>query len=124
MGYHGHHSTSGTTKHHQVTGKRQAMDTKDPSHPNNDQIVGLNERIARMETKMDFVATHKDLAAVRTGIVDLRAEVLKEIGGVKTLIANREASMQRWLLGVTATTLVGVITALVGVTTTLVRTIA
>ena len=107
------------------------MDTKDPSQSNNGQIVGLSERISRMETKMDFVATHKDLGAVRAEIAktdariaDLRTEVLKEIGGVKTLIASREASMQRWLLGVTATTLVGVITALVGVTTALIRTLA
>ena len=106
------------------------MDTPDSTKSSNDQIVELSERISRMETKMDFVATHKDLAAVRTEIAktdariaDLRAEVLKEIGGVKTLIANREASMQRWLLGVTATTVVGVSTALVGVTTTLIRTL-
>ena len=93
----------------------------------NDQIAELGQRMARMETKMDHVATHKDLAAVRTEIgktdariADLRVEVLKEIGGVKTgvadvktLIANREASMQRWLLGMTSTTMVAITAVLI-----------
>ena len=101
--------------------------------------------MARMETKMDHVATHKDLAAVRIEVAktgarnaDLRVEVLKEIGDVKTevggvktemayvktLIANREASMQRWLLGITATAIVGISTAMAGVAATLIRTFA
>ena len=92
--------------------------------------------MARIETKMDCVATHKDLAAVRieiegtrteiegtrTEIVGLKGELLTEIAGIKTLVANREASMQRWLLGITATTVVGVSTALVGVMATVIRT--
>ena len=56
--------------------------------------------MARMETKMDYVANHKDLAAVRTEIAntdariaDLRVEVLKEIGGVKTEMAGVAAAL-------------------------------
>ncbi|MYL10885.1 MAG: hypothetical protein F4010_01780 [Cenarchaeum sp. SB0669_bin_11] len=94
-------------------------------------MVEHGERIARIETKMDFMATHKDIAAVRTEvegtrteIASLKGELLTEIAGIKTLVANREASMQRWLLRITATTVVGVSTALAGVTATLIRTFA
>ena len=102
------------------------MDTKDPTTTNNDQISELSERIARIETKMDFMATHKDIAAVRTQmegtrteVASLKGELLTEIAGIKTLVANREASMQRWLLGITATTVVGVSSAMAGVVATL-----
>ena len=121
------------------------METQGSTKTNNDQFSELGERIARIETKMDFVATHKDLAAVRTEIegtrteiegtrteiegtrteiASLKGELLTEIAGIKTLVTNREASMQRWLLGITATTVVGVSTALAGVTATLIRTFA
>ena len=56
----------------------------------NDQIAELGQRMARMETRMEFVAT-------------------------------REASMQRWLLGITATTVVGVSTAMAGVAAALIQ---
>ena len=59
----------------------------------------------------------------------MKVEVLKEIGGVKaevgdvkTLIANREASMQRWLLGITGTTIVGISNSLAGVLIAVPRT--
>ena len=61
---------------------------------------------------MDFVATHRDTAMVRTEIASLKPELLTEISSIKTLVANREASMQRWLLGITATTIVGIGTAM------------
>ena len=98
------------------------MDAEESSKTNNDQISDLGQRVARMETnmarmetKMDFMATHKDIAAVRTEmegtrteiegtrteIASLKGELLTEIAGIKTLVANREASMQRWLLGIT-----------------------
>ena len=76
--------------------------------------------MARMETKMDYVATHKDIAEVRTAVTSLKGELLTEIAGIQTLVANREASMQRWLLGITATTVVGVSTAMAGVVATLI----
>ena len=113
------------------------MEPQQSTQTQNDQFAELSERMARMETKMDHVATHKDLAAVRTEIerthteiaktdgriANLKVEVLKEIGDVKTLIANREASMQRWLLGMTATTVVGVSTAMAGVAAALIQTL-
>ena len=110
------------------------MEPRQSTQSQNDQIADLSQRMARMETKMDFVATHEDLAAVRTEIerthtkierthteiaktdgriANLRVEVLKEIGDVKTLIANREASMQRWLLGITSTTMVAITAVLI-----------
>ena len=68
-----------------------------------------------------------EIANTDTRIADLRVEVLKEIGGVKTeiggvktemadvktLIADREASMQRWLLGITSTMVVAVTAVLI-----------
>ena len=111
------------------------MDTQDSTKTNNDQTVELSERMARIETKMDFVATHKDLSAVRTEIEGTRTEIasmkgellnqmsqmntamVAEVAGIRTLVANREASMQRWLLGITGTT-VATLTAV------LIRTLA
>ena len=51
-----------------TTGKGKAvMEPQQSTQTQNDQIADLGQRMARMETKMDFVATHEDLAAVRTG---------------------------------------------------------
>ena len=95
------------------------MDTQDSTKTNDDHVSELSERGARIETEMDFGATHKDLAAVRTEIEDPRTEfacsqgellnqmpqmnaaMVAEDAGIATLVANREASMQRWLLGFT-----------------------
>ena len=113
---------------------KAVMESQQSTQSPNDQIAELGQRMARMETRMDYVATHEDLAAVRTEIerthtkierthtefaktdgriANLRVEVLKEIGDVKTLIANREASMQRWLLGITSTTMVAITAVLI-----------
>ena len=80
---------------------------------------------------MDFFATREDIALVRreiegtlTEIASLKGQVLTEVSDIKTLVANREASMQHWLLGITATTIFGVSTALAGVTTALIRNLA
>ena len=128
------------------------MEEKQSIHSRNDPITVLGERIARMEAKMDFVATHKDLAAMdakieathtkietthtkieathtkieatRTEIASLKGTLLAEIAGIKTLVADREASMQRWLLGITATTVVGMGAAMVGVAAALIWAVA
>ena len=42
------------------------MEAQQSSQLPNDQIFEIGERMARMETRMDFVATHRDLAAVRS----------------------------------------------------------
>ena len=66
------------------------MESQQSTQAPNDQIAELGQRMARMETRMEFVAT-------------------------------REASMQRWLLGITATTVVGVSTAMAGVAAALIQ---
>jgi len=48
------------------------MESQRSTRAPNDQFAELSERMARMETKMDHVATHKDLVAVRTEIADLK----------------------------------------------------
>ena len=107
------------------------MEAKQSIQSGNDPITALGERIARIEAKMDFVATHKDLSATdakieatRTEIASLKGALLAEIAGIKTLVAGREASMQRWLLGITATTVAGVGAAMVGVAAALVWAVA
>ena len=121
------------------------MEAKQSIQSRNDPITALGERIARIEAKMDFVATHKDLAAMdakieatrteiqathtkieatRTEIASLKGTLLAEIAGIKTLVADREASMQRWLLGITATTVVGMGAAMVGVAAALIWAVA
>ena len=97
------------------------MESQQSTQTENDQIAELGQRMARMETKMDYVATHKDIAEVRTEVTSLKGELLTEIAGIQTLVANREASMQRWLLGITATTVVGVSSAMAGVAAALVQ---
>ena len=42
------------------------MEPQQSTQTQNDQIAELGQRMARMETRMEFVATHKDLAEVRT----------------------------------------------------------
>ena len=98
------------------------MEPQQSTQTPNDQFSELGQRMARMETKMDYVATHKDIAEVRTEVTSLKGELLTEIAGIQTLVANREASMQRWLLGITATTVVGVSTAMAGVAAALIQT--
>ena len=44
------------------------MEPQQSTQSQNDQIAELGQRMARMETKMDYVANHKDLAAVRTEV--------------------------------------------------------
>ena len=114
------------------------MEAKQSIPTRNDPITALGERIARIEAKMDYVATHKDLAAMdakieathtkieatRTEIANLKGTLLAEIAGIKTLVVSREASMQRWLLGITATTVAGIGAAMVGVAAVLIRALA
>ena len=114
------------------------MEAQQSTQTQNSPIAELSERMARMETKMDFVATHEDLAAVRTEVEGTRTEIegtrteiaslkgellsemaqmntamVAEVASIGTLIANREASMQRWLLGITSTTMVAVAAVLI-----------
>ena len=59
---------------------------------------GLSTRLARVEAKMDFVATREDIANMGRDLA--------------TLIANKEASMQRWLFGITSAALASVVIVL------------
>lgn len=60
------------------------------------------ERLTRLETKVENMATREDLAKVQTSIAE-----------IKTLIVQREASMLRWLLGILITTAAGMVTVLI-----------
>ncbi len=66
---------------------------------------GFGERLAALEAKMDFVATREDIAV-------LRREIATSTSASSALIANREASMQRWLLGIISAALASVVIAL------------
>ena len=78
-----------------------------PNHPSNPEVVGsaFGERLAALEAKMAFVATREDVALVRK-------EISNSTAALSTLIANREASMQRWLLGITSAALASVVITL------------
>ena len=65
----------------------------------------FGERLAALEAKMAFVATREDIALVRK-------EIANSTAALSTLIANREASMQRWLLGITSAALASVVITL------------
>ena len=104
------------------------MNNKQPSQT---PAADIGERIAHIESKMDFVATREDVALVRAEMANMNADLSTEIANtnariaemkgdllsgiaeVKALVANREASMQRWLQGITGTAMVGVTTALI-----------
>ena len=53
------------------------MESQQSTQAQNNKIAGLSERMARMETKMDYVANHKDLAAVGTEVEGTRTEVAR-----------------------------------------------
>ena len=112
--------TAHTNPINQRKGKA-VMESQQSTQTPSNQMAELGQRMARMETKMDYVATHKDIAEVRTEVTSLKGELLTEIAGIQTLVANREASMQRWLLGITATTVVGVSSAMLGVAAALIQ---
>lgn len=93
----------------------------DNSNPNpsaaaqNEDAGGGNfgERLARIEARMEFMATREDIALARREIVGVKAELRTSIADLKTLISEREASMQRWLLGITSAALASVVMTLV-----------
>ena len=66
---------------------------------------GFDERIAALESKMDFIATRQDIAV-------LRHEIATSFSELATLIDDREASMQRWLFGITSAALASVVIVL------------
>lgn len=62
------------------------------------RLTGVETRLTRVEAKMEFVATREDIANMGRELA--------------TLIANKETSMQRWLLGITSAALASVVIAL------------
>lgn len=85
-----------------------------PAAQNEDAGDGnFGERLARIEAGMAFMATREDIALARREIVGVKAELRTSIADLKTLISERGASMQRWLLGITSAALASVVMALV-----------
>ena len=62
------------------------------------------ERLARIEARMEYMATREDVSEV------------------KVLIERKESTMTRWLLGILATAGISLATAVIGVVVVLVRT--
>ena len=83
--------------------------------PRSEDVGGaiFGERLARIEARIEFMATREDIALARREIVDTKAELRTSIADLKTLISERESSMQRWLLGITSAALASVVIALV-----------
>lgn len=62
------------------------------------------ERLARIEARMEYLATREDVSEV------------------KVLIERKESTMTRWLLGILATAGISLATAVIGMVVVLVRT--
>ena len=61
------------------------------------------ERLARIEAKMEYMATREDVSEV------------------KVLIERKESTMTRWLLGILATAVISLVAAVIGMVVALVR---
>ena len=68
------------------------------------RLRSLEERMARVETKLDDVATKSDLESL------------------KTLIATKETQQTRWLVGVISGAAISLLAALAAVVAALIRT--
>ena len=64
------------------------------------------ERLARIESKMEYMATREDVAEVKTLIE-------RDVGDVKTLIERKEATMLRWLCSMVVVAIITLVAALV-----------
>ena len=83
------------------------------------------ERLARIETQMEYVATREDVADLKTLVVKISGELQTGLADNRTLIAEvnalierKQGSTQRWLfslLGGLALSLISVIVLLVKV---------
>lgn len=67
---------------------------------------GHGERLARIEAKMEYMATREDVAEVKTLIE-------REVGEVKTLIERKETTMLRWLCSMVVVAIISLVAALV-----------
>ena len=72
------------------------------------EIEGTRTEIAKTNAHIDSMQ-----GELLTRMAGMETKMVAAIADVKTLVANREASMHRWLLGVTATAMIGVTTALI-----------
>lgn len=64
-------------------------------HAGEREEQNIRDRLTRLEVKMESVATREDIAEL------------------KVLISNKEATMQRWLLGILASAVVAIAVALI-----------
>ena len=72
------------------------MEAQQSNQTENAQFSELGQRMARMETKMDFVATHKNLAEVRTKTKGTRAETASLKGTSHRRLQRREEPTGRF----------------------------
>ncbi len=82
------------------------------------------ERITRLETEMNHVATRADVAAVRTDIEAVRTDmqaVRTDMETVRIYMANMQASIIKWMAGM----VIGVVLSVgLGLVNLLVRVLA
>ena len=86
----------------------RSVEADPPSPPRSPDSSGggngsFGERLARIETKMEFVATRED------------------ISDLKVLIAEKDSTRSKWLIGVMVTVVLAVVSASVVLTVALLR---
>ncbi len=79
------------------------VESEPPGPPRNPQgggpsNGGYGERLARIETRLETVATREDIA------------------DLKTMIAEKDSARSKWLIGIVATVVLGLIAACITVT--------
>ena len=89
-----------------------------PSRGGNDNGgSSYGERLARIEAKMEHVATREDVAKMEH--VATREDVAK----IETLIERKESAMLKWLIGIVITAGISFVTAGIGLIVALFRNI-
>lgn len=57
------------------------------------QLGQIESRLTALETRIEYLATKADIA-------ELSAQMTEKIAAVSVQIADRESSMQKWLIGI------------------------
>ncbi len=98
-----------------------------PEHGNGGGNGRYGERIARIESRMEFVATREDIADLKTRFAELDtrfAELDTRFAEIKILIAKTDSALLKWLIGIVVTVAVAIATAGIYAYSTILRLLA
>ena len=72
------------------------------------------ERLARIETQLQYVATRDDIS-------ELKVLVANEISDIKVIISQTDSSRSKWMIGVMMTVVLALVSASILITTAILR---